>query len=98
MATLESKWVGKRVRVSKWAMGTHRGKEGVVVRKCDVPHSGRGVPKIAGHYKPMEKDELAIVDDRGNLFTEYAHSLEVIPYRRCDYKDALKTLRKYEKN
>lgn len=76
MTRLERKWVGKKVRLSKWTMGVHKGKEGIVIPASDVPTDHRGTPKISGHYKPMDKDELAIKDKDGNLFTAFASDLE----------------------
>lgn len=73
---LEREWIGKRVRVSKWACGCDRNREGVVIPKRELPLTDRGIPNIPGYYVQMRADELAIKDNDGKLFIASIHYLE----------------------
>ena len=57
--------VGTRVRVN---MGPGTGKLAVVVPRRVIPTDGQGVPRIGrGHYKPMDRNDVAIRYEDGTL-------------------------------
>jgi hypothetical protein len=57
---------GVRVRIIDGA-GLDAGKTGTVIRRIDIPVDGRGIPKLQGYYKPMEKRDVPIRLDDGRL-------------------------------
>lgn len=70
--------IGARYRVCEGS-GCDSRRVGTVVDRREVPTDGRGIPKILGHYKPMQSNEVALRDDSGAYFTMYKNRL--IPVR-----------------
>ncbi len=63
--------VGTKIKLSDTA-GMDKGKTGVIVSPREIKTDGRGVPKIQGHYKPVDwKKEYAIKLDNGEYTTMY---------------------------
>lgn len=69
---------GDRVRVSP-VYGAEGGREGIVIHPSDVPIGDRGVPRIAGHYKPADwSRETPVMFDDGRLLVAPTGLLEII--------------------
>ena len=59
--------------------GLESGIMGYVVSTSEVPTDGRGVPQLGlGHYRPLARNELAIRDTTGRLFTMFRNRLRLI--------------------
>lgn len=57
--------------------GVNSGKTGVVISPREVPTDGKGVPKLTGHYKPVDwKKEVAIKLDSGEVITMFKNRVE----------------------
>jgi hypothetical protein len=70
--------VGQRVRVVEGA-GLDSGKVGVVISPREIPVDGRGIPKIPGHYKPVDwKREVAVRYDDGTRDTMFKVALRPV--------------------
>ncbi len=69
--------VGVRIQVTGGSgIDSHR--IGTVIARNRIQVDGRGIPKIAGYYKPMSPDEVALIDDHGQMFTMFRNRLRVI--------------------
>ena len=68
--------IGQSVEVRQGA-GLDSGRQGRVIPRSEVRTDGRGIPLIAGHYCPMRRDEVAIRDDGGEVFTMFRGCLIV---------------------
>jgi hypothetical protein len=67
--------VGTRVRVSEGS-GLASGKTGTVINPREIQTDGRGIPKIDGHYKPVNyREQSAIRYDNGQVDTMYNNRL-----------------------
>ena len=52
--------------------GLDSGKAGVLVSLSTIPTDHRGIPKLSGHYRPLDrKKELAVLLDNGRLITMF---------------------------
>jgi len=59
--------------------GLESGVEGYVVSIDTVPCDGNGVPQLGlGHYRPLQRNEVAIRDTTGRLFTMFRNRLRRI--------------------
>lgn len=57
---------GERVAVSDCG-GLESRAAGTVMRREFVPVSGRGIPLLPGEYRPMTRDDVAILTDGGRI-------------------------------
>jgi len=57
--------IGMSVRICEGS-GCLSGKVGKIINPATIQKDGRGVPKIAGHYQPVDyKEQVAIQFDHG---------------------------------
>ena len=69
--------IGTKVRVCQCS-GVDSGRTGRVVSPRKVKTDGHCVPKIIGHYKPVNwRKESAVLDNNGNLFTMFDNRLRI---------------------
>ena len=69
--------LGQRIKVCNGS-GIESGVTGVIIDRRNVPTDGRGIPKLTGHYRPVNwQREYAIRDDTGRVFTTFGDRLTI---------------------
>lgn len=59
--------------------GLESGVEAYVVSTKEVPCNGRGIPQLGlGHYRPLQRNEVALRDATGRLFTMFRNRLQLL--------------------
>lgn len=70
--------VGDYVKVAEGS-GIFSRRIGRIVRPSTISTDGRGILRLAGHYKPPDwRKEVLILGDNGEVFTMYRDRLEKV--------------------